>query len=417
MIELGLQRIAQLVPGKLPWKAIHVAGTNGKGSVCAYISSCLQAAGISHGRFTSPHLVNRWDCITLNGSTVDRNIFINAEEIVKERDSKLGIGASEFELLTATAFEIFSKQKVDVAVVEVGMGGRLDATNILEDPIVTVITKIGLDHQGFLGNTIQEIALEKAGILKKGSPCIVDGSNEESVLAAIRQKAIDTGAGPVHFAIPEAIKEDACEVRTSAFGLQKFTSFLKGNYQPHNLSCAVNALSCLSERFPSITSDTVQGGIKETKWPGRMETLDVKNITGNAKDLVLVDGAHNSQAAEALADYVNKILRPKRAGVHWILAFSRGKDIRQALQLLIKPEDTVFSVEFGPVDGMPWATSEDAGNVAKMVQEVSKDTKILEFGKDIAVAINEAVKSSECVNVVIAGSLYLVADVMRLVRR
>lgn len=134
MIELGLSRIARLAAQTpQPWKAIHVAGTNGKGSICAYLSAMLHASGVRCGRFTSPHLIDRWDCITIDEQTVQESSFIEAEERVKQRSQLLRMAskATEFELLTATAFEIFYREKIEMGVIEVGLGGRLDATNIL----------------------------------------------------------------------------------------------------------------------------------------------------------------------------------------------------------------------------------------------------------------------------------------------
>ena len=142
MIELGLARISTLLRHTpQPWKAIHVAGTNGKGSICAYLSAMLNASGVRCGRFTSPHLIDRWDCITINDETVRESIFKDAESLVLGRNSTEKIGASEFELLTATAFEVFAKEKIEMGVIEVGLGGRLDATNAMENKAVTIISR------------------------------------------------------------------------------------------------------------------------------------------------------------------------------------------------------------------------------------------------------------------------------------
>lgn len=198
MINLGLARISRLLADtSLPWRAIHVAGTNGKGSVCAYASAMLQAASVAHGRFTSPHLIDRWDGIAINERTVGQDRFLAVEGEVKHRNRTEGIGASEFELLTATAFTCFSREKVRLAVVEVGLGGKDDATNILQDPIATVITSISKDHEPFLGNTLEKIAEHKAGIIKPGAPCFVDATNPPEIIDAIKRVAKQVGAGEV----------------------------------------------------------------------------------------------------------------------------------------------------------------------------------------------------------------------------
>ena len=183
MIDLGLARIGRLLQATpQSWRAIHVAGTNGKGSICAYLSAALRSNGLSCGRFTSPHLIDRWDCINVNGRAVSETVFRDVEKAVRQRDQAESLGATEFELLAATAFGVFQREKVEVGVVEVGLGGKLDATNALRHKVVTVIAKIGLDHQSFLGNTLEEIALQKAGIMRPGVPCVVDGSNHPSCL-------------------------------------------------------------------------------------------------------------------------------------------------------------------------------------------------------------------------------------------
>ena len=236
MIKPGLQRISQLVNGSaLPWKAVHVAGTNGKGTVCAATAALLTAARIRTGLFMSPHLLDRWDGIQVDGEAVSESAFRDAEARVAALD---GAGAADrpsaFERLTATAFDVFSQRRVDVAVVETGMGGRFDATNVLQAPLVTVITKIGQDHQAFLDHTIEEIAWHKAGIMKPGVPCVLDGSSGEAAVDVVRRVAHKTGAGPLH----------VCGMRTEqGFGREQDVG-LEPDLEPFqraNLSCALKA--------------------------------------------------------------------------------------------------------------------------------------------------------------------------------
>lgn len=384
----------------------HTTNTVVQGSVCAYISSVFHEAGISCGRFTSPHLVDRWDCITLDGTTVGKAVFLAAEATVKATDAKLGIRATEFEILTATAFEIFSMMKVDVAVVEVGMGGRLDSTNVFSSPLVTVITKIALDHMGFLGATVEEIAREKAGIMKKGSPSVVDGSNAESVLSVLRQTAAKVGASKFVAARSKILRNGGCEIETSAFGSLRFESFLAGNYQPSNLSCAINALSLAQEWFPKITPAAVQKGISATRWPGRMEKVDVSSVIGRLKS-VLLDGTHNPEAARALAQYVNLHLRaPGEGSVAWVLALSNGKDIEAILRNLLKDGDHVFAVAFGPVDGMPWVRATNPLDIVKVAKMVVGDQgSAIDAGSDVKEALSMACRTAGEGSVVVAGSL------------
>ncbi|KAK4203278.1 Mur ligase [Triangularia verruculosa] len=398
MIDLGLARIGRLIKHTpQTWKAIHVAGTNGKGSICAYISAMLNAKGISCARFTSPHLVDRWDCIAINGKPVSETLFLEVEKQVKQRDETENIGASEFELLTATAFEIFNHQKVEYGVVEVGLGGRLDATNTLKEKTVTVISKIGLDHQSFLGNTIEEIALQKAGIIRQGVPCVVDGSNQKSVLEVIQQHAQETGS-PVHFPDTKAVAEELANSGET--------------YEPHQIQNLATAhlafrLACPEHDEP-LTS--LLPAIKQLKWPGRLQKISLENITGRQQE-VLLDGAHNTQSAEALAGYVQKHLRSSKQPITWVLAATEGKDMNGILGLLLQPGDQVVAVRFEPVDGMPWVKAADPNELLNLASQHGVDkSAVYSAGENVKDALLKASEMAGERPVVIAGSLYLVSS-------
>lgn len=410
MIELGLARIGRLLQySNLPWRAIHVAGTNGKGSVCAYVSAMLHTGNISCGRFNSPHLIDRWDCITINEKTVDESIFRKAEAEVKARDTREGVGASEFELLTATAFEIFASEKVTIGVVEVGMGGRLDATNIVEDPLVTVITRIGIDHQAFLGNTLEEIAAEKAGIMKPGVPCVIDGTNV-AVLKVFEKTAVVVEAGPIIQISPSTRRGDD----------EIWEAFQMSEFEPHqqvNLHLAYEAVKQALLRVHSpIKPSQLLPAIKKASWPGRLQKLSIRRITGRTED-VLLDGAHNLQSAEVLALYVNGKLRQKTLPVTWIVAMSKGKDSDRILQFLVQPGDTVVAVEFSPVDGMPWVQPAAAKDILDSAHSLGALACRLENPANIEDALQQASAIARGGPLIIAGSLYLVSDILRLMRR
>ncbi|KAJ1326310.1 dihydrofolate synthase [Microdochium nivale] len=402
MIELGLARVAALLK-QTPqtWNAIHVAGTNGKGSICAYLTAMLGANHVSCGRFTSPHLLDRWDCITINDAAVPQKTFLHFEDLVKRRNAEQQLRATEFELLTATAFEIFEAEKVQVGVIEVGLGGKLDATNVLLRKGVTVVSKIGLDHQSFLGNTLEEIALHKAGIMRRDVPCVADPSNAVEVLDMIRQHAADTGAR-LHLADPLS---------------NPLVSELADELEPHqrqNLACAHTVFHLLYPNFDSIPP--LAHAVRSMTWPGRLQNLSIETITGRSAKVVL-DGAHNPQSAEVLSAYVTKHLRPVSKSVTWVLAASAGKDIREILGLILRPEDSIIAVEFGPVDGMPWVkpmASREIVDVAKSVGVVSAEQQ--EPATDLKVALERASRIANDGPLVIAGSLYLVSDILRLLR-
>lgn len=472
-IDLGLRRVAALLlhlgnPHKA-WYSVHVAGTNGKGSVCAYLTSILLASNIRSGRFTSPHLVHRRDSITIDGHAVSANVFDAAEAKVRAADKMHAIHATEFELLTATAFEIFAAQKVQVAVVEVGLGGRLDATNVLEPVacvgaeesdaasgpvsaqiqglptsvfekysrdrkcgvLATVITKIGLDHQSFLGDTLEKIAYQKAGIIKKGVPCVVDASNKLETLNTILQVSKDVnndenitfGNSPLLTKALPTKEGQHWVVDTKTWGLinTELTPLL-GNYQKSNLACAINAAQVLQKWFPEqmADKDTIQTGIKNTQWPGRLQWLDITSDTSKPVK-VLLDGAHNPQAAEELALFLDTHLRPLAPGkaVHFVIAFTSGKDYGDIIACVVKPGDTVVTTQFGDVDSMPWIKSYSAKETADMVCSTVKNVKVGSVdSQDLDNSQLEAIK--QCQNqmltenqpVVVFGSLYLVGKVL-----
>ncbi|KAJ5570483.1 uncharacterized protein N7459_009913 [Penicillium hispanicum] len=410
MIELGLSRVSRLLQQTpLSWKAIHIAGTNGKGSISAYLSHLLSTEGVRCGRFTSPHLIDRWDCITIGERVVQESLFRQIEDQVKLRDQTLGIGASEFELLTATAFEIFNHERVEVGVVEVGMGGRLDATNILSDVLVSVIAKIGMDHQAFLGSTIEEIAREKAGILKSGVPCVVDNTNTASVIETLSNRVRELGVEAT-FISPEEAGEQLPPLA------DLFRELDLEHHQKENMCCAIAALRlALPKVRPGADAFSLVPHLADVKWPGRLETLSLQPLVPR-DEAVLLDGAHNPQSADVLGLYVDRKLRPQSANVTWVIAASSGKDLAGVFRSIIKPGDNVATVEFGLVDGMPWVMPTNAAELASTISSIPEIGRVGSFEGDLFPGIKWASEVAQGGPLVIAGSLYLISDVHRLLR-
>jgi folylpolyglutamate synthase/dihydrofolate synthase len=474
MIELGLQRISRLLSKThLPWRAIHVAGTNGKGSICVYISGMLEAynnsnfrklskqPSIRHGRFTSPHLIDRWDCISINQKTVSSALFHEIEKKVLLRNANEEINASEFELLTATAFEIFTHENVDIGVIEVGMGGRLDATNILGVPVegdetiiralplATAIAKIGLDHQSFLGSTLQAIASEKAGILKPGVPLVYDSSNPPEVTETFRKLASQKGApvpDPDDLIIPSP---ESAQVLDETLPVSSKTPSDLATDSPttnppthtrHNTSVALQAtLLAISQLSPSFSAPLLSKapGLlpillavpSRTVFPGRLQNLSIQSLTGRTQP-ILLDGAHNAQSAAVLAEAVAKIRSsaPGSEGngetkVTWLLAASDSKDIHELLRPLLRAGDDFCAVEFGAVDGMPWVkamgSEKVAGAARAVLTEKGGDAAVIvgsAFVRDVVAGLKRASEIADGGPMVVAGSLYLVGSVLRALR-
>ncbi|KAI1163040.1 folylpolyglutamate synthase-like protein [Nemania serpens] len=403
MIELGLSRITALLKNTpQTWKAIHVAGTNGKGSICAHLHAMLRASRLSCGRFTSPHLVDRWDCITIDDRAVPEGRFRHFEAVVRARDAEQRLGASEFELLAATAFELFEAERVDVGVVEVGLGGRLDATNALRHKAVAVVASIGLDHQAFLGDSLEEIARQKAGIMRPGVPCVVDPSNPACVLDVIRAQADALGAS----------------IKYADLGSADLGGQLREQLEPHqqqNLLCAYEAFHLAYPDHAMTMRELLDAGASAV-WPGRLQSVDVGRLTGRAAP-ILLDGAHNPQSAEVLSAFVEKRLRVRGGPVTWVLAASAGKDISEILKILLRDGDHVAAVEFGPVDGMPWVGPTASATILQTIDDLGIAISSRQDARgDVLMGLESASKLAQGGPLVVAGSLYLVSDILRLLR-
>ncbi|MCJ1481469.1 folylpolyglutamate synthase [Schaereria dolodes] len=406
MLELGLARIRRLLSNStFSWRAIHVAGTNGKGSVCAYVSAMLHKGSISCGRFTSPHLMDRWDCITINEEVVDESLFREVEERVSAKNREESIKASEFELLTATAFEIFAQEKIEIGVVEVGLGGRLDATNVLIDPLATIITKIGKDHERLLGNDVEEIARQKAGIMKEGVPCVIDGTNPPNVLQILTNHASTIRAGSLVY-VP------LCSDR------QIWSVLSKDDFEYHqqiNICLAFEGVKqALKHRRQLIDPSELLPVIRNIVWPGRLQNLSIQQITSR-KSNILLDGAHNPQSSEVLGMYVDTRLRRTSCSVTWIIAASKEKDLKAMLSSLMRSGDSIVAVQFGPVEGMPWVQPIEAQEIVRVAKQVCAVAETY-WTFCLTEALRWATEQSNERPLVVAGSLYLVSDVLRLLR-
>ena len=283
-------------------RAIHVAGTNGKGAVCAMIDACLRSCGLRACRYTSPHLVRINERFFVDGKPVDDATLESAADKVFHADSDTNSQLTFFEALTAVAFIAFSETKCDYAVLETGLGGRLDATNICV-PEICVITKIGLDHCDWLGDTVEKIAAEKAGIIKKGVP-IVLGKNEPEVIAVVKARASEVGA-PFFYAPDMA---DESEI-PDGFSLE-------GAFNRENAVTALAAMKVLKKG----SSD----GLSNVVWPGRFQRVG----------RFIIDGAHNPPAARALAAALSKYA-PFAGSVPTLIAgFCGDKDVDETLRIL-----------------------------------------------------------------------------------
>ncbi|KAH7389541.1 Mur ligase [Phaeosphaeria sp. MPI-PUGE-AT-0046c] len=429
VIQPGLDRIAQLLKGttEFPWKAIHVAGTNGKGSICHYAAALLRRRAIRAGKFSTPHLVNRWDSIMINHAPVEELDFKKVENHFIQLNQANNVGASPFEIMTATAFTMFNDAKVKVGVIEVGMGGSLDATNILNNQAVSVISKIARDHESFLGNTIADIAKHKAGILRPNVPYIVNPENEANVQAVIDDYAREIGAGPRLYGDTPRLRKDLYSRDDWRFFAEPIQPF-----QRDNAVLAIVAVKEVMKAFGGITDELIAnelGKVRFGRFPGRLQIMQVIPVFGwerNTGRSIIVDGAHNKDAAFALNEFVarkgrkkwkNDITPPPAGGwpVTWVLAMTEGKDAEGYLEVLLRPGDKVITTSFGPVDGMPWVQSMEPQALLKIAQKVQPDITGLAIPDRSALRALCAAKflTNYDYPIVMTGSLYLMGDLHR----
>jgi dihydrofolate synthase/folylpolyglutamate synthase len=298
-IKLGLDNITEFMerigdPQK-DFRSVHVTGTNGKGSVCAMIAEVLQRHGLSVGLYTSPHLVDFRERIVVDGTKISESDVVRiATELRSEMDAMSSQSSEKqltfFEFTTGLAFRYFSERRVDMVVAEVGLGGRLDATNVLM-PEAAAITRIGLEHTNYLGNTLQEIAREKAGIIKDGIPVVTCERNPD-VLGVIRNVCAKRRARlrsiGTDFEV-SSIKQDLTGTTFDFDGVHSYSSLntrLLGRHQAENAACAVAVLEELKSGGLDLSERAIREGLAATKWPGRLDVV-------SSNPLVILDGSHN----------------------------------------------------------------------------------------------------------------------------
>lgn len=338
-IKLGLSNIIRIMEllgnPQDDLKTIHIGGTNGKGSTASIIASILRSSGYRVGLYTSPHLIDFRERIRIDGVNIDEKDVADLAKEIREIAGETQLKPTFFEFTTAMAFYYFSKMKVDLAVIEVGMGGRFDATNVIA-PLASVITNVDLDHQEYLGNTISDIALEKAGIIKKGVP-IVSASDNKAALSVISDRCREAGSRLYLYGreyctegyYPEDFRYCGIEE-----GYSSLASPLLGDHQMLNVSCALATVELLMKYGIDIHEDGIREGLRLARWEGRLEVIQ--------KDpLLILDGAHNRSGAAALAQYLSST-KAKSRRLILIIGIMKDKDIGAILSHLIPISDEVI---------------------------------------------------------------------------
>lgn len=403
-IKLGLDNIRTLVDAlgrpDRAWPSVHIAGTNGKGSVAAMVEAALRATGHRTGRYTSPHLDRLEERFAIDGTPVESGALTSTVARVLDfvdrlqRDGRLPVSPTFFEVTTAVAFEIFRLARVDVAVIEVGLGGRFDATNVLE-PVVTAIVSIDFDHERHLGRTLPAIAFEKAGIAKRGVPLVL-GPVSADAHAVIAQVCAEKGAPLLDVA--QDVRADVSlergrarmSVTTPVRAYPMFELGLAGAHQAQNASVALRTLEACAGRGIAVSSSDIVAGLTSARWPARLEWLRL------AHGALLVDAAHNPAGARALAAY----LRDTGAGpLPIVMAVMEDKDIASMSQALVPLASTFIATE------VPSRRSLRAAALAEAIGRVRPDLPV-EVRPDPDEAVACALEHGT--RAVVAGSIFLV---------
>lgn len=400
-IKLGLERIEYLLyklenPHK-KFKSIHIAGTNGKGSVCAFVSSILKESGLKAGMYTSPHLIKYEERFKINGEDISEKDFCFYIEKIKKvidhypNDMEK---PTEFEILTALAFLYFADEKTDIAVIETGLGGRLDSTNVI-NPLVTAITNVDFDHIKILGETIEDIAKEKAGIIKANIPCVTaaDGKALEVILRKCKEMVapirLITKKNPSH------LTTRSPQLSAPSSQLKNFIP-LSGNHQLINAQIAIGIIEELNKIDFKITDKQIKNGLSKTRWPARFQ-----KISNNPA--IIIDGAHNPAGTQALLETLDEFYPNKK--IIFVLGILSYKDYAGMIKIFIK-KSKIFFV------GKP--NNPLACDPNLICKEVHKSNIEYSIAKTIPEAILEAKNNASKEDIIcIAGSLYTAGEALK----
>lgn len=397
----GLERISALCE-KLgnpqdALKFIHVAGTNGKGSFCSMIDSVLRAAGYKTGLFTSPYIKVFNERMQFCGENIADDELAEITEYVKPFADSMEDKPTEFELITAIGFEYFKRKKCDVVILEAGMGGRLDSTNIIKSSLLSVITGISLDHTAFLGDTVEKIAAEKAGIIKDGGS-VLFGGNSKSVEEVIKAKAADMNAD-YHFADKTSLDIIASDLTGSTFNYLGYCDVklpLLGLYQPWNAANVLCALEILKTKGFTVSEEAVRAGLLAARWPARFEII-------SRDPLIIFDGAHNPEGIETAVASIKRYFGDQKVCI--LTGVMKDKDYNYIAGKFAEIADRAFTITPDNPRALP------AEEYAKVLEGVG--IKATSYAS-VASALDDAKKYAKETNTALLclGSLYMYCEVI-----
>ena len=379
-------------------KFVHVAGTNGKGSTCSMLNSVLIEAGYNVGLYTSPYIVRFNERMQVNGEPISDNELAELTEIVKPLAESMEDKPTEFELITALSFLYFKRHNCDVVVLEVGMGGRLDSTNVIESPLVSVITGVAVDHIAVLGSTVPEIAVEKAGIIKEGRP-VVYGGRDDSAFEVISKKAKECNSELTRTQI-DTIKINSVGIEGISFDYSGYNNLeisLCGSYQPENAATVIETVRALKECGFEITESQLRAGLKNARWRARFEVLSTDPV-------VIFDGSHNLQGITGAVGSIKRFFGDNK--VVLLMGVLADKDYRDMVALLAPLAERAFTV----MPDSPRALKSDS--LAKVFGDFGVNaTPFDDIEQGVASAYERA--KTQNMPLVMLGSLYMYGDVYK----
>ena len=402
IIDLTLDRMTRLLdllgsPEKALPPVIHIAGTNGKGSTQAMIRAGLEASGDICHAYTSPHLARFHERIFLAGKTIAEQDLANYLSKCEKVNGKISI--TYFEITTCAALLAFSQNKADYTLLEVGLGGRLDATNVIEDPKITVITPISIDHQQYLGNTLSEIAFEKAGILKRNCFAII-GPQEDDALNVIAARALEVGATcKIYGQHWHVWEENGRLIFQDENGLLDLPlPKLIGAHQVQNAGIALATL-----RYLGKDSSSYDGAMLNADWPARMQKLKNGPLITLAPDAeIWLDGGHNKAAGHALSEAISRLQSRK---LFLIVGMLNTKDVMGYMQPLLNKSSDLYGVSI---------PGEAATMSAQETVDIAKDVGFKAIvSENVESAIKDIVKYNHNARILICGSLYLAGNILK----
>ncbi len=382
-------------------KFVHVAGTNGKGSFSSMLASVLEESGLKVGLYTSPYIVEFGERMRVNGENITKSELSEITEYVKPYAEAMTDKPTEFELITAIAFEFFKRRGVDIVVLEAGMGGRLDSTNIIKTPVLSVITGIALDHTAFLGDTVEKIAAEKAGIIKSDVP-VLFGGRDKSCEDIIRERACELSS-PFYLTRHDTLDIKEATLEGTLFDYSHFKDVkieLLGSYQPRNAANVLEAVDILRGRGYDIPDSAVYRGLRRAKWPARFEIISHAPLT-------VYDGAHNAEGIASAVESIKALFPDTVYAVTGVLA---DKDYRSIAYELSSVASRAYTI----TPDNPRALSAEA--YAEVLRSYGVEaTPYDSIDAAIAAAKSDAKRDKK--SLVCLGSLYIYSDVKNAIRK